>query len=441
MFKLRNYFYPLEIIKLYRFLQKSRYFNKKQLLDFQNRKLRTVINQAYHHVPYYRELFDANGIKPADIQTAQDLVHIPVLTKKTLQKRYHDLVADNSHKFNPYIDKTSGTTGTPMEFIQDKNVRIANFAFFWRAWAMAGYTPYLRWAQVDGMVFPEGDKIWQYHRTLNSLQISAFALNDTNCKRIFNKLNSFNPKMLRGYPSALYTLAVHARKNKTKIRFSLRSIVTNAETLHAFQRDLIEDVFQCRVFDIYAAWDGVCIISECERQVLHHHAEHGILELLDENNNPVLDGQTGEITGTSLHKMAMPLIRYKTKDLAARSTETCPCGRQHDSIKEIDGRIEDMVITPEGRQVGRMDAAFKHCQGFDFARIIQKEVESIQVQLVKNADFTPSVLTILEKHIRDRVGDKLRIDFEFVEDIKPGPNGKIRFMVSDIPTGKIPDEK
>jgi len=430
MFKLRNYFYPLEIIKLYRFLQKSRHFSKEQLLDIQNRKLRTVIDQAYHHVPYYRELFDTNGIKPADIQTAQDLVHIPVLTKKTLRERYNDLIADNSEKFNPYIDKTSGTTGTPVEIMQDKNVRIANFAFFWRAWQVGGYRPYLRWAQVDGMVFPENDNIWRYHRSLNSLQIASFALNDKNCERIVNKLNTFNPRILRGYPSALYILARYARKNKAEISFRLKSILTNAETLQSFQRELIEDVFRCRVFDVYSAWDGVCIISECERQVKHHHMEHSIMELLDENNAPVRPGETGEITGTSLFKMAMPLIRYKTRDLAVKSTESCPCGRQHDTITAIDGRIEDLVITPEGWRVGRMDAAFKHSRGFDYARIIQDKVESIQVQLVKNADFTPSTLTILEKHIRHRVGDKIRVDFEFVDEIKPDPSGKIRFVVN-----------
>jgi len=434
MFKLRNYFYPLEIIKLSRFLQKSRHFSKEQLLDIQNRKLRTVIGQAYHHVPYYREIFDKKGLTPADIQTVHDLVHIPVLTKQTLRERYNDLIADNSKQFNPYIDKTSGTTGTPLEFLQDKNVRVANFAFFWRAWQMAGYTPYMRWAQVDGMVFPQGDKIWRYNRTLNSLQISAFALNDANCQRIFDKLNRFKPKILRGYPSALYTLALYAKKRQVKILFPLKSIITNAETLHEFQRNLIEAVFGCMVFDVYSAWDGVCIISECEYQAKHHHAEYGVLELLDKDNNPVNGEKTGQITGTSLHKMAMPLIRYKTGDLAAKSAESCPCGRQHDVIKAIDGRIEDMVITPDGMQVGRMDAAFKHCKGFDFARIIQENTDSMQVELVKNEDFNPSVLKILEGHIRDRVGNEIRVDFHFVDNIEPGPNGKIRFVTNKIPS-------
>jgi len=433
MFKLRNYFYPLEIIKLYRFLQKSRHFSRQQLLDFQNRKLRAVIQQAYYHVPYYREIFDNKGLKPSDIQTVHDLRHLPVLTKKTFLERYNDLVADNCEKFGPYIDKTSGTTGTPLEIMQDKNVRIANFAFFWRAWQVGGYRPYLRWAQVDGMVFPENDNIWRYHPSLNSLQISSFALSDRNCERVLNKLNTFKPRILRGYPSALYILARYARKNEAEMSFRLKSILTNAETLQSFQRDLIEDAFKCRVFDVYSAWDGVCIISECEQQVKHHHMEYSILELLDENNHPVGLEETGEITGTSLFKMAMPLIRYKTKDLAARSTESCPCGRGHDTIEAIDGRIEDIIITPEGWRVGRMDAAFKHCQGFDFAQIIQEEVESIRVKLVKSADFTSSTLTILEKHIRHRVGDKINVNFEFVDEIKSGPNGKIRFVKNKIP--------
>lgn len=119
-FRISDYLYPVEIIKLFRFLKKSKAFTYQQLVEHQNEKLRSIIRHAYRHVPYYQELFDKQGIKPGDIQTVNDLPAIPVLTKEIIRERYEDLIADNVDQFNPYENMTSGSTGAPLKFLQDK---------------------------------------------------------------------------------------------------------------------------------------------------------------------------------------------------------------------------------------------------------------------------------------------------------------------------------
>lgn len=99
-FKISDYLYPIEIIKFFWFLKRSRGFSYQQLVDHQNEKLRSIIQHAYQHVPYYRKLFDEHGIKPADIQSVDNLPAIPVLTKEIIRERYDDLIADNADQFN-----------------------------------------------------------------------------------------------------------------------------------------------------------------------------------------------------------------------------------------------------------------------------------------------------------------------------------------------------
>lgn len=431
-FKLKQYLYPLKILKLFYRIKKSEFYSEQQLKTIQDKKLQDLIEHAYHHVPYYRILFDENNISPKDIQNTDDLKKIPVLTKQILRERYQDLIADDSNKYNPYINKTSGSTGTPLRFVQDKNTSIARFAFFWRAKRMAGYRPYMRWAQIDQMHLQENGKLWGYSLVLNSLQIAAEAINDKTCEKIFNKLIRFKPKIIRGYPSAIYLLANYAHRNNRRYPHKLKSIITYSETLHDFQRALIENVFGCQVYDFYTMWEGVCLISECSHQIKHQHADFSYMELLDENNQRVAIGEKGEITATAFYNVSMPFIRYKTGDIAVLSGEKCDCGRKHPVVKSIDGRIEDVIITPDGSKLVRLDQIFKVAKGFNYAQIIQNNKDAVDILLVKNSNFSEDTLKSITEEFHKRGGQDLKINFKFVDDIKPGKNSKRRLVVNNL---------
>ena len=431
-FSIKDYLYPVKIFSQYRSLSKSAYFPYNKLEELQSQKLRKLIVHSYENVPYYRELFDKEKLKPEDIQTTKDLVHIPVLTKDILRERFDDLTAINSKQFRPYINRTSGSTGTPLQFMQDKNVSIARFAFFWHIWQMAGYKPYMRWAQIDGMFIGDSKKIWKYSYALNSLQISAYKLNTQNCISIIQKLNDFNPKIIRGYPSALEILAANIVEQKLPLNFNVKSVITYSEKLHKHQRHLLEKAFNCKVYDIYSMWEAVCIISECDHNNKHQHMEYSAMELLNENNQPVESGITGEITATSFYNYSMPFIRYKTGDLANLSQSKCSCDRNHLIVENIDGRADDIIITPDGNKIGRISPAFSPIKGINYAQIVQNQIEIINIYLVKNKDFNSDTLSQLEIELRKRVGKTIMIEFYFVEDIKPSSNGKRRLVINNI---------
>lgn len=431
-FKIKDYVYPFEIIQLYSSLQKSKFFTKEELVELQNLKLRKLIDHSYKHVPYYREIFDDNNLRPTDIRREEDLTKMPVLTKDIIRKRYKDLIANNCKSFNPYINKTSGSTGSPLKFLQDKHTSIARFAFLWHTWHEAGYYPFMKTAQIDQMYLTENDCLWHYNTMLNSLQIAATAIHEKNISRIIQKLNKFKPKIIRGYPSAMYLLALYAMQNNIKLEIDLRSVITNAETLQLKQRELIENYFQCEVFDVYHMWEGVCLISECKHHTKHQQMEYSIMELLDDNNQPVSKGEIGEIVGTSFYNYSMPFIRYKTRDIASQTKASCLCNRNHICVDSIDGRVEDYITTPSMLKIGRVDQIFKYIDGVDFAQIVQDKVESINIFIVKNHLFEYNDLKIITEELYKRGGEGLHVEFIFVDEIKPSKNGKRRLVISNL---------
>ncbi len=430
-FRLRDFFYPLAVYRMNRFLKRAERFSREQLEDYQNERLRLLIDHAYRNVPYYTRLFDKNGILPHDIRTTADLPRIPVLTKDLVRQHFAELVSGDHRSRGSQLLRTSGSTGTPLEFYVDRTSRIARVAFFWRVWRAAGYRPCCRWVRFCGVVLPP-KQMWTYSRVLSALHIPSFAITRDNVEVVIRKLERFPPSIVRGYPSALHWFATLVHDHARLRKLHVKSIVTDSETLLPRYRQHLEDAFGCPVYDTYHQWESVCLIADCENGSKHHQMEYGVMELLDEYDRPVLAGQQGEITATGLHNFAMPLIRYKTRDLAMVSDQQCECGRVHTVVEQLDGRMEDIVITPEGRHVGRLDQPFKYDAGISLAQITQDEVSSIVVRIVRNDQWRPGLLEELEGHLRDRLGVSIRITFEFVDDIEPGPNGKRRLVVSTV---------
>ncbi|MBM3713744.1 MAG: hypothetical protein FJW56_09995 [Actinobacteria bacterium] len=151
---------------------------------------------------------------------------------------------------------------------------------------------------------------------------------------------------------------------------------------------------------------------------------------MDNKNNVLDNGKLGEIIATGFYNRTMPLIRYKTGDLAVKKGIDCRCGRQHDIIERLDGRVEEVIITPDNRYVSALSNAVKYASGMDYVQILQKKKSFIDVRIVKNKSFKNKNLTDLENELRLKLGYEIKINFLFVPEIKPSSNGKIRFVIN-----------
>ena len=345
-FRLKDFRYPLKIYKFKKFLAQSQWYDEERLLEYQCQRLRHLLKHCYENVPYYTEIFDKNRLKPDDIKTIEDLKLLPILTKECVRNNFNKLMAKKVKKFDPIVSHTSGSTGTALEFYLDRDTNILEFATIWRFWNWTGYRFGDKFADLRGRVI-QGKKPWMIDYRLRSLNLSSFRLTRDVVKDYATQLRKFKPKIIRGYPSSISLFAKWLQEDGID-DIQPVAVVTSAETLLAPQRQDIEEVFNCKVYDWYGIMERVAAIGQCEYGNYHINSEYGIVEILDENGNPVQNGERGEIIATSLHNHAMPFIRYRTNDLAVADDDgkKCECGRGLPLVKSIFGRVEDFVVTP-----------------------------------------------------------------------------------------------
>ncbi len=171
-------------------------------------------------------------------------------------------------------------------------------------------------------------------------------------------------------------------------------------------------------------------MSECEEGNLHVDMEVGIVEV--DRHTESEHTLTGELICTGLHNHAMPLLRYRTGDVATMLKGPCPCGRSGQVFTQIDGRREDYVLTPNGAKVGRMDHIFKDALNVKESQILQEEADALIVKIVRRPGYSSKDEADLLTEFRTRLGGGMRIDFKYVDDIPRLPNGKFRAVVSRI---------
>ncbi len=432
-FNIKDFVYPIQIIKLKFELDNTEKFNYTNLVEYQNQKLRDLITFSYNFIPYYRELFKKQKINPEAVKTLQDLSKIPVLTKEIVKERFDDLVCNKElfFKNKPMIYHTSGSTGKPLKFYHDKFTNISKFVFIWRMQEWCGYRIGKRFAIIS-TAFIKNNNIFNFKKLSNTLYISINKINKTNSLIILDELIKYKCKFLRGYPSSIFNFLRLIENNPKIKKLKLISVITYAENLSNFQRKYIESLLNVKVYNMYTQWEHVCLAVECESGNMHHQMENGILEILDKDNNVLGGGKSGEITATGFYNRTMPLIRYKLGDLGIKLKSECSCGRSHDIISGLDGRVSEGIITPDGRFINGLNTAVKFSTGFDSIQIIQNLRSYIDVKIVKNNSFSEEDIKILENNLRRFLGNEIKINFLFVSKIEASKNGKTKFVINNL---------
>lgn len=419
------------------FLARSERATPDELRGYQNERLRAVVAHAYETVPYYRELWDERGLRPSDVTSVDDLRKLPVLTRESLIAHRERLISRSAGRRGLRMASTSGTTGYPVSVYWDRNVSVMNNACLWRArgWCGVGFgRPYA--TLMGRMIVPMRQKkppFWRFNRSWNQLILSAYHLDERTVPHYVEEMRESGVEMLEAYPSAAYMLARYMEMRSARI--PLRSVLTSSEPLLPVQRELIEDRFECRVFDAYSQAERVAFASECEsHEGLHVFEEYGVVEILDGAGEPVAPGSAGQIVATGLHNMAMPLIRYATGDAATLKPGRCSCGRTLRLLETVTGKAEDIVVTPGGRMIPGplLSFAFNGVRGIVRSQLVQDRPEALMVRLVVGADFEERNEASIRSGLEERLPG-VGITFERVDEIPMSSRGKYRWVVSSVP--------
>jgi len=415
---------------------KSQWFSAEEMARLQRSKLGRLITYAYENVPYYGELFRSLDLNPDDIRDLTDLRKVPILEKSVVRMKAALLVSRNPRAKVIELN-TSGSTGSPLVIHCDVESRNNNYAFLSRFRDWFGIKMGMRRASFFGrIIVPPGQKkppFWRYDITENNFLFSSYHMTEENLRHYYGKLRQIRPAEICGYPSSLYLLAKFIMKNGLE-PLSPSFVMTSAETLPDYQREMIEKAFGCRVRDYYGCTEMAVFVTQCEQGSYHAHPEYGIVEIVDEEGKPVRPGEAGEVVCTGFVNPTMPLIRYRVGDRAILGMNACACGRNFPVIEQILGRTDDILVTPDGRPLGRLDPVFKGMKGIYETQIVQTAPDTLRFNLVRGENFSEENRKELLYEIGKRTGPSMKIEFHFVDSIPKDKNGKFRSVISMIGT-------
>jgi len=427
-----------DFLKQYNFVKKNEFESYETLKRYQEEKLQRLIQFSYNNVPYYHKLFEKLNLKPEDIQSIEDLQKLPILTKEIIRKHQRDFIPTNLKEQKYVNSSTGGSTGEPLQYRLSKEDEILGLAIMYAlSWGYAGYKLGDKVGVIAGSSLMPSTKSKLTDNIkafmMNYKKYSSFDLNDKYMDEIVTELNKFKPRYLRGYASSIYLFARHIKDKDLNIDFYPKGVFTTAEVLFEHQRELIENVFNCKVFDQYGLNDGGVSAYECKmHKGIHVDMTRSILEVVDENGNQLEAGKGGEILATSLYNYAMPFIRYDTGDLGILSDEKCKCGRELPLLKKIIGRTTDYLEFSNGAIIGTpiLTVLFGKFDIIQY-QIVQKDLDTISVNIVKGKNYSEDD----EKEIRDtfykHVGD-VNIKFNYVDKIETTGAGKWKFIVREV---------
>jgi phenylacetate-CoA ligase len=245
-------------------------------------------------------------------------------------------------------------------------------------------------------------------------------------------------RQLFGYPSALYLLCLHARKNGRNLRKAgIKVAFVTGEVLFDYQRELISDMLNCPVANGYGGRDSGFISHECPQGGMHIMADAVIVEVVDETGRPAGPGETGEIVVTDLYSHEVPFIRYATGDIGALSSRRCACGRALPLFGSIEGRSNDCIVAPDGRLINSLAVVYplREVDGIEQYRICQKQVDAFHVQIVRNSRYDTAGEHTIRTGWTKLLRTPVEVTFEYVPRIATERAGKFRHVVCEIPVG------
>lgn len=244
-------------------------------------------------------------------------------------------------------------------------------------------------------------------------------------------MNAEEFKFFSGYPSNIYQFALLIKEAGLCLTHPPKIILTGGEKLRVSQVKIIEEVCKCKVLDHYGFCEAAGNASRCEGGVYHEDFEFGLLEPY--NIEQLSDGKiSGEILTTSFSNIAIPLIRYQVGDVATWAKMDCKCGRYSTVISNIEGRIEDSVITPEGFRISRLDTIWEDTNHVIEAQIVQDKLNHVILRVVKDERFSKKDEMKILQNAEMCLTPKMVIDIEYIEapQLEKTNAGKFKSVVS-----------
>jgi phenylacetate-CoA ligase len=398
-----------------------------------------LLLHSHKNVSFYTTQLEKNNVVKDDTVIFGDFNRLPLLTKDDIRVQLEQLTSRDIKKRKWRYKKTSGSTGTPLKYIQDK---------LSKKWGDATYAYYCRnMLKIDEIAAKkiillalESDLfggIEKYAiRVFHWLQNRRFHLNslritESDMERCVKAINSYKPLIIRSPPIFSYELCKYIeRKGKTIHRPKV--FISSYQKLFKYMREKIEGVFGVKVHDFYGARETPGIAGECNEGLMHIFTFNNFVEILDEDNRQLSEGKMGKIVVTNLHNYSMPLIRYELGDKATLGPDKCKCGNPLPTLKEVNGRTRDFFIKDDGSLINGVYFMFllRTISWIKAFRVIQEDYRKIRILIVPFGNVINIEKREIEQKIKKLMGIDCKIIWEFVDEVPSSRSGKYIYIES-----------
>lgn len=401
-----------------------------EIASWQNDRVRHILQSIRSKVPFYRESY--KNLNTNIVQSKDDLYLLPLLEKQSIRQNEMNFLANGLTPKSLWLEKTSGTTGTALRIYWPMSM----VAQWWAITELmvrhvAGVSQEIPRAMMGGRPIVKGDTCkppyWRYNKNWKQLYLSSYHISKKSSQAYIDALRKYESQWMTGYGSTIAALAENALERGLE-PYPLKAVIVSGDTLLPGMRRSIETFFQCRCFDHYGQCEGVAMAMECPSGRKHVIPVIGIIEILREDGSYCRPGEIGEVVATGLLNDAMPLIRYRIGDYAAWAEDQhCSCGNPNPIITDLMGRVDDYLITADGRKVGRL-AAFRRSPSIHSAQLVQDKPGHAFLLVRPGSNYKSADAEAVRADIMERVG-KFAIDIIEVQEIPKTPQGKAILVV------------
>ena len=424
--------------------EKFETMDQEQMRAFQLEKLQDTLKWVYERVPFYKKSFDEKGVKPEDLKTLADLRHFPFTVKNDLRDNYPFGLCAVPMDEVVRVHASSGTTGKPItgpytaQDLDDWSNCMAR-----NMWAVGMRQSDIFQNAYGYGLFTGG---LGFHQGALKVGCAIVPTSSGLTERQIMLMKDFGTTVLGCTPTYALTIAERAEKMGMDVKkLPLKLGVFGAEPWSVAMRKEIEDRMNIKAHEAYGLTEmmGPGVAFSCPEYNLHINEDHAYPEIIDPiTEEPLPDGQQGELVFTALQRKAMPLIRYRTKDITKLHREKCACGRTLVFLEKITGRFDDMLIIsgvnvfPSQLEALLMD--FQEIEPHYLLRVYKKgyldalsaEVECKEEIYANGPEFLDQLARKVSEHLLQVVGINIPVTIAPFNSI-PRSEGKARRIIDE----------
>lgn len=376
-----------------------------------------IFRKAYTKSSFYHKLYTEAGIKLEDIKCLGDISKLPVVTKDMILHQSDALLTTSKWKL--LKNRTSGTTGTPLTVFEDWKSIWREQAYFYCYRKRCGYTYGQPLVSLRGNLGKKDTMM--YVHISNTLYLSSYNINEQTVGAYYKGIEKRSPQAIEGYPSSLYNLALLLKDKE--LYCNIPVCFTSSENLLDFQRQLIEERFQTKIFDHYGTTERTIRISE---SIKHD----GYFEDPGYSINEYLKDR---VVSTSLINSAFPLIRYQSSDVVILKENTKD---ERVSIDKIQGRSGNCIKGKDGSIYNNAALTFilTYSHNIRYAQFIQKKNGKVLLNIVPEAVFSSQNLDELKQMIDLKIGlSNLELEINLIkeQDLIYTTRNKYSYIISE----------